>query len=217
VKLLIYGSSGTSGRAIVEEALTRGHHATLAFREAGRTSAIPGVAAVTSDVTDPAAVAAAAAGHDAVVSALSPRTRQPADVEILVQAAHGLVAGLRLTPGVRLLVAGGSGGLQVAPGVLLLKTFKGLTEEELAVPLAHERALAVYRAAGGVEWTVISPGGAGWFLPSGRTGRYRRGGEQVLTDAHGRPSGVSVQDYAVAFLDELEEPKARRERIHVAY
>src|SRR5205085_2647044 len=122
----------------------------------------------------------------------------------LVQAAHALVAGLRRTPGVRLLVAGGAGGLQVAPGVLLLDTFKGLTEEELAVPLAHEKALAVYRAAADVEWTVLSPGGAGWSLPSGRTGRYRRGGEQVLTDAHGRPSGISVQDYAVAFLDELE-------------
>ena len=54
------------------------------------------------------------------------------------------------------------------------------------------------------------------IAPGERTGRYRVGGDQVLSDGEGR-SFITAEDYAVAVLDELETPSHRRQRYTVAY
>ena len=51
--------------------------------------------------------------------------------------------------------------------------------------------------------------------PVERTGHYRIGGDQLLTDAKGN-SHISVADFALAMLDELERPAHPRTRISVA-
>jgi putative NADH-flavin reductase len=53
-------------------------------------------------------------------------------------------------------------------------------------------------------------------VPGERTGQYRIGKDQLLTDAEGA-SRISLQDYAVAMLDEAEHPRHHRERFTVAY
>jgi uncharacterized protein len=53
-------------------------------------------------------------------------------------------------------------------------------------------------------------------LISRATGRYRVGGDVLLTDADGN-STISGADYAKAFVDEIEQPAHRRQRFSVAY
>ena len=52
--------------------------------------------------------------------------------------------------------------------------------------------------------------------PAERTGHYRTTGEQMLFDAKGK-SFISFEDYAVAVLDELEQPQHVSQRFGVAY
>ena len=72
-----------------------------------------------------------------------------------------------------------------------------------------------YAGTPGLKWTVLSPSGT--IAPGTRTGKYRVGGDEVLVDAGGKESGISQEDFAVAFIDEVEKPKAIGKRIAIGY
>jgi putative NADH-flavin reductase len=68
-----------------------------------------------------------------------------------------------------------------------------------------------------VDWFYVSPAASfGSYAPGEATGRYRVGGDVLLTDADGN-SNISGADYAKAFVDEIEQPEHRRQRFTVAY
>jgi uncharacterized protein len=214
MKVVVFGASGAIGRAITAELLARGHTVTAATR---RGSPVEGlvVQAVTGDAADPASVARLAAGQDAVASATGPRRDGGEDPEAsLVSAARGLAEGLRRAGVRRLVVVGGAGSLQVAPGQRLVDT-AGFPVAAKPTALAHARALdEVYRGIEDLDWTYISP--AAVIGPGERTGEFRVGGDDLLTDESGE-SRVSIPDFAIAFTDELEHGDAFRRRITVAY
>jgi putative NADH-flavin reductase len=83
------------------------------------------------------------------------------------------------------------------------------------VALAHRDALDVFRTAGtgDLDWTYFSP--AAVIQPGTRTGRYRTGGDQLLTDSAGN-SFITAEDFAVAVLDELDRPAHVGHRLTVA-
>ena len=66
----------------------------------------------------------------------------------------------------------------------------------------------------GLDWTVLSP--SAHIEPGQRTGVFRLGSEQLLVDAKGE-SRISLEDYAVAMIDELEKPAHSRQRFTVGY
>jgi putative NADH-flavin reductase len=134
---------------------------------------------------------------------------------MLSAAARALLVGLKTAGVRRLVVVGGAGSLEVAPGKQLVEQ-PGFPVPWKPVALAHRDALAVYRASGepSVEWTYVSP--AALIQPGQRTGKYRIGGDQLLVDAKGE-SRISAEDYAVAVVDELETRAHPRARIGVAY
>jgi putative NADH-flavin reductase len=102
----------------------------------------------------------------------------------------------------------------VAPGVALVDT-PDFPEAYKAESIEGRDSLAVYRSeAQGLGWTFISP--AVVIQPGERTGRYRTTGDQLLTDESGN-SVISYEDYAVALLDELENPGHVGARFGVAY
>ncbi|MFC7439604.1 NAD(P)-dependent oxidoreductase [Laceyella putida] len=80
--------------------------------------------------------------------------------------------------------------------------------------LAHAEALEIYRQTDALDWTNLSP--AAMIEPETRTGTYRTGTEQLVTDENGK-SYISAEDYAVAMLDEAENPRFIRQRFTVAY
>ena len=131
----------------------------------------------------------------------------------LVDAAHALMEGLRKAGTRRLLVVGGAGSLEVAPGKLLMDTPEFPAAWKSLAKSAAD-ALAVYRREKVLEWTYLSP--AGFIEPGDRTGKYRTGDDTLVTDGQGK-SFISMEDYAVAVVDELEKPRHVRKRFTVAY
>ncbi|HEX6748855.1 MAG TPA: NAD(P)-dependent oxidoreductase [Longimicrobium sp.] len=212
MKIAIFGAGGMIGQRVVREVLSRGHQVTAVARDPSRLSAPEGVAAVRGDATDAASVAGAVRGHDAVISSVGPSATTGTDV--YVGSARALIAGLRQAGVKRLLVVGGAGSLEVAPGVQLVDT-PGFPAAWKPAALATRDALGVFRSeADGLDWTYLSP--AALIEPGERTGRYRTGGDQLLTDAEGH-SRISAEDFAIALVDELEQGKNVGRRMTAAY
>ncbi len=210
MRLVIFGGGGRIGQRVVQEALSRGHEVTAVLHASPRLEMEhPGLRCVTADVTSADAVADAATGHDAAVSAVGPG--RGGDVGVIVAAAGALVAGLGVSGPKRLIVVGGAGTLEIRPGVQRLDTPE-FPDAYRPSGYAQREALALYRASD-LDWSYLSPPMV--IEPGERTGRYRVGGDQVVLDARGR-SRISMEDYAVALLDELERPRHIRARFTVA-
>jgi putative NADH-flavin reductase len=208
MRLALYGAGGVIGKRIRQEALGRGHRVTAVGRDpANLDSPSGGLAVLRGEVLEPRGVARTVVGHDAVISAVGPGQGRP---DMLVQAARSLIEGLTHAGVRRLLVVGGAGSLEVAPGVELVDT-PDFPAAWRPVALAHREALAVYRTAD-LDWTYFSP--AALIEPGVRTGRYRTGRDQLLVNSEGT-SRISAEDLAVAPVDELEHPRHIRERITV--
>ncbi|MGH8821977.1 MAG: NAD(P)-dependent oxidoreductase [Rhodoferax sp.] len=211
MKVFIVGASGMVGQALVKEALQRGHQVTAAAREISKAALPAGVKMVQADASSESEVRTAVAGHDAVIAAISGRKSGHDTVAAI---ARNLLSTLPLAGVPRLLWVGGAGSLEVAPGVQLVNTpnFPAAYKDEA---LGQGRALEVFRASTSqLNWTFVSP--AALLQPGERTGRYRTGGDQLLKDAAGN-SQISVADFALAMLDELERSAHPRQRITVAY
>jgi uncharacterized protein len=217
MKVLVFGGTGAIGSAITAELLVRGHTVTAASRSGAQVERLV-VRSVTGDAANPASVARLAAGQDAVASAVGPRRpgqdgagEDPA--HSLLGAARGLVEGLREAGVHRLVVVGGAGSLEVAPGVLLMNTpdFPAAWKTTAA---AHAEVLDYLNGVKDLDWSYLSP--AGMIGPGERTGRFRIGGDQLVVDESGE-SRISIPDYAIAFADELERGDAIRSRITVGY
>jgi putative NADH-flavin reductase len=211
MKIALFGATGTIGRRIAQEALARGHELTAIVRDPARLDVSHEcLTAVKGDVLDAASVAAAVKGHDAVISAYGPGGSAPP--RTLVDAAPSLIEGLGRAAVRRLVVVGGAGSLEVAPGVQLVDT-PGFPAAWKPAALAHRDALAVYRTAD-LDWTYVSP--AALIAPGERTGRFRIGTDRLVIDDKGE-SRISAEDYAVALLDEVERPQFIRRRMTVGY
>ncbi|MCD9143356.1 NAD(P)-dependent oxidoreductase [Streptomyces albireticuli] len=212
MRITVFGAAGNVGSRVVTEALTRRHEVTAVVRDKARFPELPEAAhARTGDASDPRDVARLAVGQDLVITATRPA---PGSEYGLVKATEGLLAGLAGT-GVRLLVVGGAGSL-ILPGTGGTTVADGpdFPPSWLPIALACNDQLAACRAADDVDWTYLSP--AALLEPGTRTGRYRLGTDELVVDAKGE-SAVSMEDLAVALLDEAENPRHRRTRFTVGY
>ncbi|MCP2259008.1 hypothetical protein LX15_002707 [Streptoalloteichus tenebrarius] len=210
MKLVLVGATGMIGRRVLDEALRRGHEVTAVARNASGPAGRPGLTVRTGSLFDAPFLADVVAGADVLISAISSKASPGAT---LADAARRLLDAAR-TAGARLVVVGGAGSLEVAPGALLVDT-PDFPAAYLPEARAQADALAALRAEGDdVDWTYLSP--AAEIAPGERTGRFRLGGDQLLVDDSGA-SRISVEDYAVALLDEVEKPAHTRQRFTVAY
>lgn len=197
---------------MVAEALSRGHEVTAVVRDPARFAELPAAARPrAADARNVEDVARLAAGQDVVISATRPAAGREHE---LVTTTKALLSGLAGT-GVRLLVVGGAATLTV-PGT------GGLTVvEDPAFPaawrdiaLACADQLAACRAETRADWAYLSP--PALLEPGERTGEYRSGTDELLVDAQGE-SRISMEDLAVALLDEAERPRRHRTRFTVGY
>jgi putative NADH-flavin reductase len=197
MKITLFGPTGMIGSRIAAELSERGDEVVGASRSTG------------ADVTDPASVAAAASGADAVVSAVSARGVD----YTLVDVARSLTEGVQRAGVRRLLIVGGAGSLEVAPGVRLVDT-PDFHDEWKPEALAQADALDFYRGVDDLDWTYVSP--AAYIHPGERTGHYRLGGDQVLVDDDGN-SEITAEDYAIAIADLLAQGDHARQRVVAAW
>ncbi len=209
MKVVLFGASGMIGSRVLDELVRRGNTVTAVVRHPEKVKSSGAVAAIEGDLTDPAAVTAAANSADAVISAYSPPHSEP---EEIVGAIHSLLAGLAQAGVRRLIVVGGAGSLEIAPGVRLVDTpsFPGAWKR---IALAHCDVLAVLKQSD-FDWTYFSP--AALIEPGQRTGKFRLGGTRLLANDHG-DSKISAEDYAIALVDELEQPRHVRQQFTAAY
>jgi uncharacterized protein len=199
----VIGATGNVGSRVVAELLSRGHSVTGIARNPEKAAARPGLTAKRGDVSDKAGLAALLKGHDAVISAL-----RFADTD-----ARTLIDAVKDSGVKRYLVVGGAGSLEVAPGVKLIDTPQ-FPEAYKAEALKGAAFLELLRGEETLDWTFLSPSA---LINAGkRTGKFRLGGDQLLTDDKGN-SSISYEDYAVALVDELEKPAHSRKRFTVGY
>ncbi|MCI3934964.1 NAD(P)-dependent oxidoreductase [Streptomyces sp. AN091965] len=229
----VIGATGTIGSRVVTEALGRGHHVTALSRDASQIDeSRANVTWKSVDVLDPASISAILPGLDVLISGFQPGNaakdladtvqRSIADPTVHATAARALTKALESHPRTRLIMIGGAGSLETAPGVALVDDVERIHEtlDQLGLPRAYAAAargardgLNVFRTSNRL-WTYFSP--AEEIAPGERTGRFRVGGDQVVRDADGR-SRVSAEDAAVALIDEVELPRFVQRRFTIGY
>ncbi|MER6266775.1 NAD(P)H-binding protein [Streptomyces sp900105755] len=214
-KIALFGATGTIGSRILDEALRRGHLVTAVVRDPAKlTRNDPGLTVVTGDVLEPRSVAEAAKGQDVVVSAVGGGDG-PGHIATIRPSVESLVTGIRSLgePAPRLVLVGGAGSLRTPDGRQVWDA-EGLPEFLLQIMHAHGDALDFCRTVSDVRWTNLSP--AATIEPGERTGVYRIAKEDLLIAEDGS-SRISAEDYAVALLDEIEQPRHIGERFTVGY
>jgi len=214
MKIAIIGASGNIGSRITREALSRGHQVTAIVRHPEKLTLENESLVVTrGDVLDTEDLAAKLPGHDAVVVSYNPGWGPDVDFQKYVRAAESVLAAAKKAGLKRVLNVGGAGSLEVAPGVQLVDT-PDFPPDWKEGALAMRDALEVYRKEQDLDWTFFSP--AIMIEPGERTGKFRLGTDQPVFDEQ-HNSRISTEDYAVALLDELENPQFVRKRFTIGY
>ena len=197
------GASGNIGGQILTELVSRGHAVTAVARNVDKVAAQPGVTPARADLADAKGLADVLRGHDAIISSVRFKMFKPKE---MLDAVHG--SGVK-----RLIMVGGAGSLEVSPGVALIDTpaFPAASKEEAT---GGGVMLAALRKEDGLEWSFLSPSAV--IGPGERTGKLRLGGDQLLVGGDGK-SRISIPDFAIALVDELEQRKHVRRRFTVGY
>ncbi len=207
MNVVLYGATGNSGKSILQELVSRGHRVTAVARD---TSKLPAtVTAVQNDLSSVEKIASIIAGADVVISAYAP---PPADPDALLGVTEREIQAVKAAGNARLIVVGGAGLLEVAPGVSLIASGH-LPKQYLPIAKAHQKALEILKKSD-VDWTYFSPGA--YFVPGERTGKFRLGTTELVTDAKGE-SRISFDDYAIALVDEIEKPAHERGQMSIGY
>jgi putative NADH-flavin reductase len=219
-RILVYGASGRVGSRVVREALARGHYVTAVSRTpVSITERHDHLTIVAGDILDTEGVATAATGHDVVISAVggdNPSSADPME-SIPRRAAESLVVALRgLGPDAprMMVVGGGSTTLDERPGVPFVDPEDPPTGPRGVRMVGHRLAMEYLRGVEDVSWTFVAP--PLQMRPGQRTGRFRVGPGVVLRDSAGL-SAISMEDMAVAMIDEIERPRYIRGRFTAAY
>lgn len=219
MKIAIIGASGFVGAPIAAEALARGHEVTAIVRDISKLPPHPRLHGFAANATDEEALAEALAGHDVVIHAFHPGKSVPMDeiYELFVQGHEAIIAAAKRSGVPRLLCVGGAASLKTDEGVEYLESSMWNPEFTPYKPaILGTRALyyLLKEESGGLDWVFLAP--SVMLRPGERTGAYRTGGDHVLVDAGGQ-SQISLEDYAMAMIDEAETPRHHRERFTVGY
>lgn len=203
LKIAIIGMSGNVGTRIAEEALNRGHRVTGIARNIEKIAARKNLTLKAGEISNPEALAEMLKGHDAVVSSVKYTDFNP----------DQLIKAVRLSGVKRYLAVGGVGTMEVSPGITVL-TAGMLPDSIVPTSKGAQHFLNILRSTEDLDWTVLSP--ALIFTGGKRTGKFRLGNDQLMVDENDK-SAISFEDYAIALLDEIEQPQHLKSRFSIAY
>jgi len=202
MKVALIGATGRAGSPILQELARRGHEVTAIVRNPEKVQAQANVTPKKGDVLNKDDLTALLKGHDVVISA----------VHFLQSDPKTLIDAVKASGAKRYLVVGGAGSLEVAPGVTLVSTpeFPAAYKDEATKGGEFLKLLEQEKE---LDWTFLSP--SALFVEGPRTGTFRLGKDQLLTNEKG--SSISFEDYAIALVDEVEKPAHSRQRFTVGY
>lgn len=214
-KIVIIGATGYVGSAILKEALGRGHQVKAIVRDPSKLTLIhPHLKVVGGNVTDTDFLSRELAKSDAVISAFNPGWSNPNIYEETLEGYGSILCAVRNSGVHRFLMVGGAGSLLVAPGRQLMDepdVPKKLLPGIWGMAKVYTDLLLPEKS---VDWVFLSP--AANMAPGERTGKFRLGKDELIVDESG-DSNISVEDFAVAMIDELEQEKHHQERFTLGY
>ena len=159
MKIALIGVTGRVGSRLSTELISRGHAVTGIALHVPH-DVRPGLKVLEADTTKRNSLAPVPMGYDAVISAS----------RFVTSDADAVIAAMRRAGVKRLLVVGGAGSLEVAPGKALMDT-DGFPAAFKAEAKAGARFLERLRAEPDLDWTFLSPSAD--FAPGERTGRQQ--------------------------------------------
>ena len=192
MKIALIGATGHVGHYFLNEALQRGHAVTALVRDPSKLAARDGLGVVQADVSDPAQVASAVAGHEVVISAFNGGWGS-ADLRARHAAgSQAILDGVKRAGVPRLLVLGGAGSLEIAPGQRLVDSPE-FPEQWKQGALGAADALDQLRGEQRLDWVFLSP--AMLLEPGQRSGSSASAATRSCStpgrepDFPGRPGG----------------------------
>ena len=213
--VVLIGASGFVGTAILNELLNRGHKVTAIVRDAKKmTVSNPNLTIVEADVTDTDALKEAGKGKDAVISAYNPGWKNHHIYDDTLKNYPLIVESAKQAGVKRLLIVGGAGTLFYAPGKMVMDADDVPAQLLPGIKSLGEFYLNTLRKEKDIDWIFLSP--AANMTPGQRTAKFRIGKDDLVVDANG-DSNISVEDFAVAMVDELEQEKHHKERFTIGY
>ena len=213
--VVLIGASGFVGTAILNELLNRGHKVTAIVRDPAKvTASNPNLKVIQADVTDTGVLIEASKGKDAVISAYNPGWKNPNIYEETLKNYPLIVDSVKKAGVERLLIVGGAGTLFYAPGKMVMDADDVPAKLLAGIKSLGEFYLNTLRKENDIDWIFLSP--AANMTPGERTGKFRIGKDDLVVDVNG-DSNISVEDYAVAMVDELEQKKYHKERFTIGY
>lgn len=213
MKIIVFGATGDVGSRVVKEAVSRGHDVTAVVRnEAGLPKLPDTVNGFVADVSDPAAVAAAMSGQDLAISAVRPPSGREGEIVTLTRS---ILKGA-LAADVRVIIVGGAARLRLPDGSsnTVLSDPGFLPESVVPTARASFAQFELCYRDVDADWTYASP--SALLQPGARRGEFRIGTDTLLVDADGN-SEISMEDFAVALLDEAQKAQFSRASFTVGY
>lgn len=203
MKLALIGATGKVGSKILTEAIDRGHMVTGIARNPEKFPYYKNLTPQYGDILNKRELAKLLVGHNAVISA----------VPFMATDFSALIDAVKLSKVPHYLVVGGAGSLYVAPGVQLVDTpdFPPAYKDEA---LEGRKFLDCLKQEPNLDWSFVCPSAE--FGSGVKTESFRLGGDELLRDAKGR-SHISFEDFAIAMIDEMENPEHIRSRFTVGY
>jgi putative NADH-flavin reductase len=215
-KVILIGSTGHIGSAILNELINRGHQVTAVTRNANKiVLKADNLSIVEADIENESSIIEISKGADAVISAYNPGWANPNIYKDTLKNYSAILNAVKAAGVNRFLIVGGAGTLFVSPGITIIDSGIIPTEILPAVKGLAEFFLNTLKNEKEIDWIFFSP--AGTFLDNGkRTGIFRLGKDDLIVDADGN-STISIEDYAVAMVDELENEQHHQERFTIGY
>ncbi len=218
MKIALIGASGFVGSKILAEAVQRGHQVTAIVRNPEKIEAQKNVTTKKADVLQVDELARILAGHDAVVSAFNPArgVAGPQVFDMHVAGHKAIIAAAKKSGVKRFLGVGGAASLKTPAGVELIDSpdFPAAYEAYKPGIRGTRELYYLLKKEPDLDWVFVAPSVT--IAPGERTGKFRVGKDDILYDANG-VSKISLEDYSVALVDELERPQHHRERITIGY
>jgi len=212
MKIVLIGATGFVGSSILTEALNRGHQVTALCRHPEKLPQHDKLTVLKMNIFDQDKLSRIIINHDAVISAFNAFKDTDA-VKLQLEGARSIINATKSANIKRLLMVGGAGSLYVSPEQQLVDTAQ-FPKEYKSMALSMRETLAMLKTETNLDWTFLSP--SALLQPGERSGKFRLGKDQLLVNEKGE-SRISIQDYAVAMIDELENPQHMQQRFTVGY
>ncbi|EPQ5227585.1 NAD(P)-dependent oxidoreductase [Providencia stuartii] len=213
MKISIIGATGFVGKALVAEALLRHHQVTAISRHSNQLSQHAHLITAVGDITDIPWLTSRLKGQDVVISAFNGGWQNPNLYQDTVAGNQAILHAVQKSMVKRFIVIGGAGSLKIAPNVDLIDSPEFPAEIKPGAQAMREFKNQL-QSIDLLDWTYASP--AAMLEEGERTETFRLGGNQLLMNGH-TPAKISVEDFAVAILDEVNNSQFIRQQFTAAY